>query len=84
MLAYAELDTGVGIASIEPLRDHPALRMLHLSLVQDGDLSPLATLPKLVAVGRGPRLVGDPPWPDLAKLPRDHPFRLEWARAVRG
>ena len=49
--------------------------MLALSLVQDGDLSPLATMPELVAVGRGPRLVGEPPFPDLVALPRDHPFR---------
>jgi hypothetical protein len=58
--------------------------MLAMGLVQDGDLSPLATLPDLVAVGREPRFVGDPPWPDLSQLPRDHPFRQEWARALGG
>jgi len=83
-LRYAELDTGPGVASLEPLRDHPKLRMLALSLVQDGDLSPLATMPELVAVGRGPRLVGEPPFPDLVELPRDHPFRQEFRRAVYG
>lgn len=83
-LRYADLDSAVGIESLEPLRDHSALRMLALGLVRDGELSPLATLPELVAVGRWSRLVGDPPWPDLKTLPRDHPFRREWARAVRG
>ena len=83
-LRYAYLDTGIGIASIGPLRDHPALRMLGLSLVQDGDLAPLATLPHLVAVERGPRLTGELPWPDPAKVPRDHPFHREWADAFRG
>jgi hypothetical protein len=83
-LRYAELESGPGIASLEPLREHPKLRMLALGPVQDGDLSPLASLPELVAVGRGARLVGEPPWPDLAKLPRDHPLRREFARAVYG
>ena len=58
--------------------------MLALSLIQDGDLSPLATMPELVAVGRGSRLVGEPPFPDLVALPRDHPFRTEFRRAVYG
>jgi hypothetical protein len=83
-LRYAELESGPGIASLEPLRDHPALRMLALGPVQDGDLSPLATLPQLVAVGRGTRLVGEPPWPDLTKLARDHALRREFARALYG
>ncbi|MFL5916311.1 MAG: hypothetical protein ACJ752_11855 [Gaiellaceae bacterium] len=83
-LRYAELDTGIGIASIDPLRNHPALRMLALSLVRDGDLSPLETMPELVAVARGSRLVGEPRLPDLAKLPRVHPFRQEFRRAVYG
>jgi hypothetical protein len=83
-LRYAELDTGPGVASLEPLRDHPKLRMLAMSLVQDGDLSPLATMPELVAVGRGSRLVGEPPFPDLLELPRGHPFRQEFRRAVYG
>src|SRR3954447_2060512 len=83
-LRYAELDTGPGVASLEPLRGHPKLRMLALSLVQDGDLSPLATMPELVAVGRGSRLVGEPPFPDLVELPRDHAFRQEFRRAVYG
>src|SRR3954452_14962361 len=34
-LRYAELDTGPGLASLEPLRDQPKLRMVALSLVQD-------------------------------------------------
>jgi len=83
-LRYAELESGPGVASLAPLRDHPRLRMLALGPVQDGDLSPLATMPELVAVGRGSRLVGEPPWPDLAGLPRDHPLRREFARAVYG
>jgi hypothetical protein len=83
-LRYAELATGPGVASLEPLRDHPKLRMLALGPVQDGDLSPLATMPELVAVGRGSRLVGEPPFPDLVELPRDHPFRQEFRRAVYG
>ena len=83
-LRYAELDTGPGIASLEPLRDHPNLRMLALSLIQDGDLSPLATMPELVAVGRGPRFVGEPPFPDLDALSRHDPFRTEFRRAVYG
>ena len=58
--------------------------MLALSLVQDADLSPLATMPELAAVGRGSRLVGEPPLPDLVELPRDHPFRQEFRRAVYG
>ena len=83
-LRYAELESGPGIASLEPLRGHPKLRMLALGLIQDGDLSPLETLPELVAVGRGTRLVGEPAWPDLAELPRDHSFRVEFRRAVYG
>jgi hypothetical protein len=83
-LRYAELESGPGIASLEPLRGHPKLRMLALGLIQDGDLSPLETLPELVAVGRGTRLVGEPVWPDFAELPRDHPFRVEFRRAVYG
>jgi hypothetical protein len=83
-LRYAELESGPGVASLAPLRDHPKLRMVALGPVQDGDLSPLATLPSLVAVGRGSRLVGEPPWPDLAVLPRHHPLRREFARAVYG
>jgi hypothetical protein len=81
-LRYAHLDTGVGIASLGPLRDHPSLRILAISLIQDGDLTPLATMPELAAVGRGPRLAGDPPWPDLWAMSRDHPFRREWHRAM--
>jgi hypothetical protein len=81
-LRYAELATGPGVASLEPLREHPKLRMLALGLVQDGDLSPLETMPQLVAVGRGSRLVGEPPFPDLVKLRRDHPLRQEFRRAV--
>jgi hypothetical protein len=83
-LRYAKLDSGPGVASLEPLRGHPKLRMLALSLIQDEDLSPLTSMPELVAVGRGPRLVGDPPFPDLAALPRNHPFRAEFRRAVYG
>jgi len=83
-LRYAELDTGPGLGSLEPLRDHPKLRMLALSLIQDGDLSPLTSMPELVAVGRGPRLVGEPPFPDLVQLARDHPLRQEFRRAVYG
>ena len=83
-LRYAELESGPGVTSLAPLRDHPKLRMLALSLIQDGDLSPLATMPGLVAVGRGPRLVGEPPFPDLVALPRNHPFRTEFRRAVYG
>ena len=83
-LRYAELETGPGIASLEPLRKHPTLRMLALGAVQDGDISPLTTMPDLVAVGRGSRLVGEPPYPDLVELQRDHPFRQEFRRAVYG
>lgn len=83
-LRYAELATGPGIASLEPLRGHSKLRMLALDAIRDGDLSPLATMPELVAVGRGPRLVGEPPFPDLVELPRDHPLRQEFRRAVYG
>jgi len=83
-LRYAELATGAGIASLEPLREHPKLRMLALGAVQDGDLSPLETIPDLVAVGRGSSFVGEPAYPDLAALPRDHPLREEFRRAVSG
>jgi hypothetical protein len=83
-LPYTELATGPGIASLEPLREHPKLRMLALGAVQDGDLSPLETIPNLVAVARGSRLVGEPPYPDLAALPSDHPLREEFRRAVSG
>jgi hypothetical protein len=58
--------------------------MLALGLIQDGDLSPLETMPELATVGRGTRLVGEPAWPDLAELPRDHPFRVEFRGAVYG
>lgn len=83
-LRFAHLDTGVGIASLEPLRDHPSLRILAISLIQDGDLAPLTTMPQLAAVGRGPRLVGEPPLPDLWALAREDPLRREWHRAMRG
>jgi hypothetical protein len=83
-LRYAQLDTGVGIASLGPLREHPSLRLLAISLIQDGDLAPLATMPMLAAVGRGPRLVGDPPWPDLWAMSRDQPLGREWHRAMGG
>ena len=55
-----------------------------LGAVQDGDLLPLETIPNLVAVGRGSRLVGEPPYPDLAALPRDDPLREEFRHAVSG
>src|SRR3954468_17178934 len=83
-LRYAELDSGPGVASLAPLRGHPRLRMLALSLLQDEDLSPLTSMRELVAVGRGPRVGGAPPFPDLAALPRNHPFRAEFRRAVYG
>jgi hypothetical protein len=83
-LRYAELESGPAIASLEPLRHHPRLRMLALGPIADSDLSPLGTLPELVAVGRGSRLVGEPPWPDLVQLPPDHPLRREFARALYG
>ena len=75
---------GQGIASLEPLREHPKLRMLALGAVQAGAVLPLETIPNLVAVGRGSRLAGEPPYPDLAALPRDDPLREEFRHAVSG
>jgi hypothetical protein len=82
-LRYASLDTVPGVG-LEPLRGHPGIRMLALSLVTDPDLAVLDTLPGLVAVARGPRLSGEPPFPDQRRLPPDDPLRMEWQRATRG
>jgi hypothetical protein len=53
-LRYAELDTGVGVGSLQPLRGHQELRMLALSLIQDEDLSPLGTMPRAGGGWPGP------------------------------
>jgi hypothetical protein len=71
------------VASIEPLRGRPSLRMLELAMAAEPERAVLDSLPGLVAIGRGKSFTQAVPWPDLAKLPQGHPLRVEWFRATR-
>jgi hypothetical protein len=71
------------LATIEPLRGHPSLRMLELVMASEPERSVLDSIPGLVAIGRGKGFRQAVPWPDLLELPDAHPLRVEWFRAVR-
>jgi hypothetical protein len=71
------------VPSIEPLRGHPALRMLELAMAAEPEREVLDSIPGLVAIGRGKSFVQAVPWPELDALPPEHPLRLEWFRAMR-
>ena len=81
-LRYAKLDLP-DLESIEPLRDHPSLRMVGLTMARAPDPSVFASIPGLVAIRRGKGFEQLGPWPDLNELPADDPLRLEWRRAMR-
>ena len=81
-LRYASLGLP-DLESIEPLRDHPSLRMVSLTMAREPDLSVLASIPGLLAVRRGKGFEHPVPWPDLRELPTEHPLRVEWFRALR-
>ncbi|MEA2546613.1 MAG: hypothetical protein QOI09_1886 [Chloroflexota bacterium] len=82
-LRYLQAETGDGV-SLEPLRNHPGLRMVSFSKVNDPDLSILDTLRNLVAVGRGPRLEDPTRWPDITSGGVDPLLAREWRRAIGG
>ena len=71
------------VATIEPLRGHPSLRMLELVMAQEPERSVLDSIPGLVAVGHGKGFQQAVPWPELDALPPEHPRRVEWFRAMR-
>ena len=70
------------VESIEPLRHHPSLRMVGLTMAATPDLSVLASIPGLAAVKRGKNFEQPLPWPDLDSLPADHPLRVAWSLAI--
>jgi len=72
------------VTSIEPLRGHPTLRLLELSIGAEPDGTVLESMPGLMAVGRGKRFEQVVRWPDLFGLADDDPLKVEWARAMRG
>jgi hypothetical protein len=72
------------VASIEPLRGHPSLRMLELAMAAEPERAVLDSIPGLVAVGRGKNVSGPIGQVDLFALPRDDPLRQEWDEAMRG
>jgi hypothetical protein len=80
-LRYARLEL-VDLTSIEPLRDHPALRMVAFAEQQAPDNSVLASMRGLKAVWRGNGLARPVSWPELGELCADDPLRVEWARAM--
>jgi hypothetical protein len=81
-LRYARLELP-DLESIEPLREHPSLRMVSLTMAREPDLPVLASIPGLVAIRRGKGFEQPVPWPDLSELPANHPLRIEWSRAMR-
>jgi hypothetical protein len=81
-LRYARLELP-RLETIEPLRGHAALRMIHLAMAREPDIAVLASMPKLAAVGRGNRFEQRTSWPDLKELSSDHPLRAEWDRVMR-
>lgn len=55
-LAELELESVGSLASLQPLRGHPGLRSVAITgstTVEDGDLSPLTTMPRLVSAPIG-------------------------------
>lgn len=81
-LRYARLELP-DLESIEPLRGHPSLRMVALTMAGEPDLSVLASMPGLAAVRRGKRFEQPVPWPEPGELPASDPLRVEWSRAMR-
>lgn len=81
-LRYARLELP-DLESIEPLRDHPHLCMVMLMMAREPDVSVLASINGLRAVGRGKGFTRAVPWPDLSELPEDNPLRVEWAAVIR-
>ena len=71
------------VETIEPLRHHPSLRMVALTMAGEPDVSVLASIPGLVAVKRGKNFEQPLPWPDLDSLPMDNPLRVEWSLAMQ-
>jgi hypothetical protein len=82
-LRYARLELP-DLESIEPLRDHPSLRMVSLTMAREPDHTVLASIPGLVAIRRGKGFEKPAPWPELSELPADDPLRVEWLHALRG
>jgi hypothetical protein len=80
-LRYARLEL-VDLDSIEPLRDHPALRMVAFAEQQAPDNSVLASIRGLKAVWRGNGFARPVSWPELNEISADNPLRVEWARAM--
>ena len=71
------------VASIEPLRGHPSLRMLELVMASEPERAVLDSIPGLVAIGHGKGFQQEVPWPDVKTLPEGHALRVEWFRAMR-
>jgi Leucine-rich repeat (LRR) protein len=80
-LRYARLEL-TDLESFEPLRDHPALRMVMLWRGQEPDHSVLASIRGLKAVRLGKGFERWVLWPGLGELPVDDPLRVEWSRAM--
>jgi hypothetical protein len=81
-LRYARIELP-DVESIEPLRGHPSLRMVSLTMANEPDLSVLASIPGLAAIRRGKGFEQPVPWPDLNDLTDHDPLRVEWSRAMR-
>ncbi len=71
------------VASIEPLRGHPSLRMLELAMAAEPEPDVLESIPGLVAILRGKSFTQTVAWPEIDKLAPGHPLRVEWFRAMR-
>ena len=80
-LRYARLEL-VDLDSIEPLRDHRALRMVAFAEKQAPDSSVLTSIRGLKAVWRGNGFPKPVSWPELGEISADDPLRVEWARAM--
>ena len=80
-LRYARLEM-LDLESIEPLRDHPALRIVAFAEQQVPDNSVLASIRGLKAVWRGNGFARPVSWPELGEISADDPLRVEWARAM--
>jgi hypothetical protein len=71
-----------GIPSLAPLVGHPRLRIARLAGPDDGDLTPLSTLPALTGLIGKRWLDGEHGVPFLEGLPPDHELVEEWRRAT--
>lgn len=70
------------LPSLAALAGHPKLRIARLTMPDDGDLSPLASWPELVALIGQQWLGDDVPVPFLEQLPSGHPLGEEWVAAT--